>query len=79
MAKRETGKGFEGIFGNNQKDIKDVESSIQMEKIHCDITKSLKFKVDLFKVKHSMTVKEIVSAALTEYIQKYDEKLFQDN
>jgi hypothetical protein len=79
MAKRETGKGFDGIFGNNTKEPKEIEPTAQMEKIHCDIPKDLKFKVDLFKVKHSITVKEIVSAALTEYIQKHDEKLFRDN
>jgi len=73
MAKTTKGKGFDIYIPEENNSTKEnkIDKS-ELTKLHCDIDKQLKKRLDLFKVESEKSIKDIVHDALDEYLKRHD-------
>lgn len=66
------GKGFDLYIGEETNIQKEKTEKNSLTKLHCDIERNLKKRIELFKVESEKSIKEIVHDALDEYLKRHD-------
>ncbi|MFV0331960.1 MAG: hypothetical protein ACK5KL_19385 [Dysgonomonas sp.] len=74
MAKKEIGKGFDGMFKNAKPDNKPEVKENEKEKLFCTIDAELKKRLLLHKVNTKESLNTIVENALSEYLDKNEKE-----
>lgn len=72
VRKEQKGKGFDLYLDKENTSLPEKRKENRvMTKLHCEIEKELKKRVETFKVQSEKSIKEIVSEALREYLEKH--------
>lgn len=64
MAKKK--EGFNSLFAS--KENQDIKEERKQKKLHCMIDEELKKELDIFAIKHSMNIKDVVEEAIKKHI-----------
>lgn len=61
-------EGFNSLF--TSKENQTIRDEKKQKKLHCMIDENLKKELDIYAIKHSMNIKDVVEKAIEEYILK---------
>jgi len=60
------GEGFNSLFSSPEKNI--VTKEKKQKKLHCMIDEELKQELDIYAIKNSMNIKDVVEKAISIYL-----------
>lgn len=64
MTKRK--EGFNSLFTG--KELPNIKEEKKQKKLHCMIDEELKKELDIYAIKNSMNIKDVVEEAIKEYL-----------